>query len=171
MSENTSDTNLVLTYLQQQKIPANLTGAQLCQLDQDYAELVHDIMKKLDRCIRLEPSRLMELLHAQPEEMLDQPQEAQFRVAHALLMSNPEVTERFNLDPVHVLSKLCMLKPHAGSTMSVYMDPAIKVVSWLDMSWQSFLDSTPQIQKMHFSNLHCQRMESRLLKLHERDRI
>jgi len=161
---------LLLKCLETRSIPSDMSSYQLHALNYAYAKMVHGVMRILDECINKHPSKVLEVLNAQPEEMLDQFEDDKFAVAHALLLSGPFTVQRFQSEPLNVLSEFCCLKPHALPKTGVYIDVRTHVPSWLDMSWESFVAATPDMQKSRYSILHSYRMEARLMALHDKDR-
>lgn len=177
--------NLLLKCLETRCIPSDIPSSQLHALNYAYAKMIHGVLRILDECINKCPSKLLDMLHAQPEEMLDQFEEDKFVVAHALLIRGPFTVQRFQSEPLEVLSEVCCLKPHTLPKTGVYIDvrPSLDnllsanesgreapVPSWLDMSWESFVMATPEMQKSRYSILHSYRMEARLMALHDKDR-
>jgi hypothetical protein len=162
--------SLLLKCLETRVIPPDLSSGQLHVLNYAYAKMIHCIMHVLDECISKRPSALLDVLAAQAEEMLDQPPDATFRVAHALLISGPYTIQRFQLEPLTILAKFCCLKPHALPKTGVYFDLINPVPSWWDMIWASFEAATPEVRKGRYGSLHCHRIESHLMALHDKTR-
>lgn len=160
--------SLLLKCLESRTIPADLSCSQLHMLNYAYAKMMHDVMRTLDECVTKRPSTVLEALAAQAEEMLDQSPEATFRVAHALLISGPFTIQRFQLEPLVILAKFCCLKPHAQPKTGVYVDLIDAVPSWWDMVWESFEKATPEVRKSRYGSLHCHRMETHLMALHDK---